>query len=702
MQTREEIQGTIPSLFGTDAEVKREEILHYFLRTFELFEKVFEPFVSDDVFYLQPDPQRHPLIFYFGHTAAFFINKLMVSKVIDTRIDPHLESMFAIGVDEMSWDDMQQEHYRWPTVSQAKAYREAVKTKIVHLIQTQPLTLPITWDDPFWWVILMGIEHENIHIETSSVLHRQLSLVDVSTSDFWKINTDRSDIVPANTLVTFAKTTVTLGKSHKDDYYGWDNEYGHYEKTVDAFKTSQFLVSNGEFLAFVQAKGYETRDFWSDEAWEWLQHDKRNYPKFWIKQDNGDFHYRTLFEEIALPLNWPVEVNYHEAKAFCSYKQGLDHHFYTLLTQEQWEVLAHDAKLTQLDQGNIRLQSASACAVDSYKMGKVYDVCGNVWQWTESFMDGFDGFKPHPVYDDFSTPTYDGKHNILKGGSFISLGNATLASSRYAFRRHFMQHAGFRYVQTNKEVMMEKMNNYETDTQVSQYCDFHYGVEHFGVENFAKNLATLSANTLDQSKRTKALDLGCAVGRASFELAHYFDEVTGVDFSARFIQVGTHLKEGGKISYKRQIEGDISEIKTVSLDELGYVDVAKKVDFLQGDACNLKPIITGYDLVMAVNLIDRLYEPELFLKDIVHRINSGGVLVISSPYTWLEEFTAKEHWLGGFVKEGKDYFTLDALDDILSEHFDRLQEPVDIPFVIRETKRKYQHTLAEVSFWKKR
>ena len=120
---------------------------------------------------------------------------------------------------------------------------------------------------------------------------------------------------------------------------------------------------------------------------------------------------------------------------------------------------------------------------------------------------------------------------------------------------------------------------------------------------------------------------------------------------------------------------------------------------IQGDATNLKPQFTGYDLVLAANLIDRLYDPRRFLETIHERLNPGGVLVVTSPYTWLEEFTKKENWLGGVRQAGEPYWTLDALREILSRHFEPLDEPQNLEFVIRETRRKFQHTVAEVTAW---
>ncbi len=88
-------------LDGLSVEDKRREIRRYFHQGFDLFESLFELFASDDVFYEQPEPTRHPMIFYFGHTAVFYINKLVLSKALKEGIDPRFEGLFAVGVDEM-------------------------------------------------------------------------------------------------------------------------------------------------------------------------------------------------------------------------------------------------------------------------------------------------------------------------------------------------------------------------------------------------------------------------------------------------------------------------------------------------------------------------------------------------------------------------------------------------------------------------
>jgi putative 4-mercaptohistidine N1-methyltranferase len=242
---------------------------------------------------------------------------------------------------------------------------------------------------------------------------------------------------------------------------------------------------------------------------------------------------------------------------------------------------------------------------------------------------------------------------------------------------------------------------YETDAAVSQYCEFHYGSTYFGVPNFAAQCVAACCRYTQDRPRRRALDLGCAVGRASFELAREFEFVTGIDFSARFIRVALQLKEEGAAHFELVEEGDIVSYREIRLSELGLDRVPGGVEFFQGDATNLKPQFTGYDLILAANLIDRLSDPKRFVETIHERLNPGGILVISSPYTWLEEFTKKEHWLGGFRRGGEPQLTLDALRELLSPHFVMLDAPQNVEFVIRETRRKFQHTVAELTVWQR-
>ncbi|MCK9269931.1 MAG: 5-histidylcysteine sulfoxide synthase [Bacteroidales bacterium] len=688
-----------------EAEDKRKEILEYFQKTYQLHEQLYETLRSDETFYMRADPLRHPLVFYLGHTAAFFINKLILARLLDKRVNARFESIFAIGVDEMSWDDLDETHYEWPSVAEVRRYRKEVRQVVEELIATLPLEMPITWTHP-WWTIMMGIEHERIHLETSSVLIRQLPIDQVKPQPLWEICTE-SGLAPVNELIPVKGGEVLMGKKRDHPLYGWDNEYGLHAEEVESFDAAKFLVSNKEFLEFVKDDGYATEKYWTEEGWRWRNYRNAGHPVFWIKGDSGMWKLRTMTHIIEMPWNWPVEVNYLEAKAFTNWKSERTGETYRLPTEEEWCRLREtqtipDQPFWEKAPGNINLEYfASPVPVDKFRFGEFYDIIGNVWQWTETPINGFPGFEVHPFYDDFSTPTFDMRHNLIKGGSWISTGNEATRDSRYAFRRHFFQHAGFRYIRSDAPVKIQQ-TTYETDALVSQYCESHYGKTYFDVPIFAARSAGICIKYMSGKPHRKALDLGCAVGRTTFELARHFDFVTGLDFSARFIKIADDLLSNGRIRYVLPEEGELVSFHEVTIEESGFADLRDKVEFYQGDAVNLSPKYSGYDLIFAGNLIDRLYDPGKFLDSIHERINGGGLLILASPYTWLETYTPRQKWLGGYKKDGEPVTTLDGLHQHLDANFTLIGEPFKIPFVIRETRNKFQHTLTEFTVWEKK
>jgi protein-L-isoaspartate O-methyltransferase len=295
-----------------------------------------------------------------------------------------------------------------------------------------------------------------------------------------------------------------------------------------------------------------------------------------------------------LPLNWPVDVNYLEAQAFCAWKSQQTNTHITLPSEALWHALkefsqAPDEKnWKKIAPFNINLEHySSACPVDMFQSNGFYDVLGNVWQWTTTAIDGFEGFEVHPLYDDFSVPTFDGRHNIFKGGSFISTGNELLKESRYAFRRHFPQHAGFRYVEVSPSY-----------NQIQEQKQQIFQDEH---EAFFKQAVQTVLQYTKEFKSNSALNLGCYYGTASFLLAQHYKNVTGVDFTARNILNAQNQKEEQKV---------------------------KNCQFWQGDSCNLKPHFKGYDLILVTNDFNELYCIETFLNELPKRLNENGLLIL--------------------------------------------------------------------------
>jgi 5-histidylcysteine sulfoxide synthase/putative 4-mercaptohistidine N1-methyltranferase len=700
---------------------KRDELRRYFHQTCEIYERLFALIKNDEAFYVRHEPLRHPLVFYFAHPAVFYVNKLIAGRLISERLDAKLEAMMAVGVDEMSWDDLNTAHYDWPTVQKVRDYRLRVRELVDDFLATMPLTLPIAQDSPAW-VILMGIEHERIHLETSSVIMRMMPLdnlrrgheLSIDEHDLWGACPD-TGTPPANEWLPVAGRTVRLGKPEADRTYGWDNEYGTEEVSLPPFRAARQLVSNAEFLRFIESGGYQDESLWTEEGRGWLLYTNARHPRFWVGRD-GLYFQRNLLDEIPLPLDWPVEVNCLEAQAYCTWLARTTGANVLLPTEAHWHALHEDAVSSaegtlEFDQprwnsapGNINLEKfASSSPVTMFPQGCFFDVVGNVWQWTRTPIMPFQRFAVHPLYDDFSVPTFDGRHNLIMGGSWISTGNEALASARYAFRRHFFQHAGFRPIveEPGSEADTAGARLYETDGLVTQYLDFHYGDAVLGVPNFPRACVEATMPLVPADRRRRCLDIGCSVGRSAFEFARHFEHVDAVDFSARFIQSGVRLQEGSELLYEIPTEGELTTSRSIALDRLGLVEAAPRVLFMQGDACNLKPVYANYDLVFAGNLIDRLYDPALFLAEISERILADGLLVITSPYTWLVDYTPKEKWLGGRREHGEPLTTFAGLERLLKSTFD-LVDRRDVPFVIRETARKHQHTVAEMTAWRRR
>ncbi|MFT4549060.1 MAG: putative 4-mercaptohistidine N1-methyltransferase [Verrucomicrobiales bacterium] len=241
------------------------------------------------------------------------------------------------------------------------------------------------------------------------------------------------------------------------------------------------------------------------------------------------------------------------------------------------------------------------------------------------------------------------------------------------------------------------MNPYETQKLVDEYLLFHYGSDEevltypdgpVGALGFAIRSVTAMMDV--GRPRGRALDLGCAVGRSSFELSKFCDSVVGIDFSNAFIETAEKIRSGASLGYQRLEEGSL---KTPLVAEAPTCSRPELVSFEVGDAMDLRADIEGFDLVHAANLICRLPEPSRLLRRLGELVGSGGELILTTPCTWLGEFTPPENW-----PEGR---TIDWLQRELDGDFE-LDEVKDLPFLIRETARKFQWTVAQGSRWIRR
>ena len=193
-------------------------------------------------------------------------------------------------------------------------------------------------------------------------------------------------------------------------------------------------------------------------------------------------------------------------------------------------------------------------------------------------------------------------------------------------------------------------------------------------------------------EETTALEVGCAVGASSFELARSCVRVEGSDYSESFITAAQRLQAEGHHPALQTVEGFLS----APFEAMVPVDIDRsRVSFSVQDATQLPEGIGPYDVVLAANLICRLPDPEAFLNRLGDLVKPGGQLLLTTPFTWLEEYTPKERWIGGIDPDRRSEAELMKR---LGGEF-RLHRRLDLPFLIREHERKYQLGIALGTTW---
>ena len=244
-------------------------------------------------------------------------------------------------------------------------------------------------------------------------------------------------------------------------------------------------------------------------------------------------------------------------------------------------------------------------------------------------------------------------------------------------------------------------NTYETDELLHQYLVFHYGTAEdqfpytFGGSDaldFPKRCALEGPAQQAGLRQGRALDLGCAVGRSTFELARHYQEVIGIDYSHIFIKAANSLKRDGSCMASRQDEGSVTTNLELQVDT--SID-RTRVSFEQGDALSIRDDIGQFDLVLACNLICRLKEPLHLIRRLADLVKPGGCLFLTTPFTWMESYTPKANWLGNGSED-----SFDGLRRGLEPAFN-LDADWDMPFIIREHTRKFQYSIAKASRWRR-
>ncbi len=237
--------------------------------------------------------------------------------------------------------------------------------------------------------------------------------------------------------------------------------------------------------------------------------------------------------------------------------------------------------------------------------------------------------------------------------------------------------------------------DYESKKLLSEYLLMHYGSHDermpWGIGRLsAIDFPAVTAAMFTQKRVDLTLDLGCAVGAASFHLSKTSKKVIGLDQSKTFIDAANKLKSTGRLKYSYQEDG-LNFIDSEAVIPSGAK--SEKVSFAVADVMKLPDGFKGFDRVHASNLLCRLERPKQFLESLARLLNKDGELVLASPFSWSEEFTPQENWPTG------DSWAW--LQQCLSKDFVCLGH-ADEMFIIREHLRKFQLGVSKVSKWRRK
>lgn len=327
--------------------------------------------------YDRPIPERHRIVFYLGHLEAFDWNQIARRHLNTPSFHPEFDLLFEAGIDPEPGKAPSDRPSDWPKLGEVLDYKNRIRETVDRL-----------WDNVSPDVRQMSIEHREMHAETFTYMLHNL--------EHEKKAARGSEELPAvrehkPETISIPPGKATLGK-RTGDGFGWDNEFQQVTQTVPAFAIGKHKITNGEYLDFVNEGAAA--------------------PHYWVRR-NGRWFYHGMFEDIPLPLDWPVYVSRQEAAAYAEWKGK------SLPTEAQFHRAAHG--IPDGARGNFDYRRWEPIPVnaspESDSAFSVSQLVGNGWELTSTAFAPFDGFAPQPTYPGYSANFFDNQHYVVKGAS---------------------------------------------------------------------------------------------------------------------------------------------------------------------------------------------------------------------------------------------------------------------------------------------
>jgi iron(II)-dependent oxidoreductase len=403
------------------------------------------PLAEDDL-RRQHDPLMSPILWDLGHIAAF--EELWLFRRLVERV----------GWGEMPGMFNPFEHPRatrgalaLPSLEETLERLSSVRERVLELLARADLD----GGDPLLaggYVYRMVAQHECQHQETI------LQTLQLKQGEPYAAPRERAFSAavrpaPAGAMVYFPGGEVELGTD--DRLTAYDNERPRHRVRLAPFWIDVAPVSNGEYLAFVEAGGYERREFWSEAGWAWLGEAGVKAPKYW-EREGGGWWERTMDRRAALDPERPVcHVCWHEAEA---YARSVGKR---LPSEAEWEAAAAwdpvagvarrspwGDEAVSAEHANLEQLAFEPAPIGAYPENRspigCYGMIGDVWEWTSSEFTPYPGFSAFP-YAEYSAPFFGAEYRVLRGGSWATaplVARTTFRNWDYPIRRQIF--SGFR------------------------------------------------------------------------------------------------------------------------------------------------------------------------------------------------------------------------------------------------------------------
>jgi formylglycine-generating enzyme required for sulfatase activity len=335
--------------------------------------------IAPPALYERPIPERHRLIFYLGHLEAFDWN--LLGRALELpALHAAFDRLFSFGIDPDSTDLPTDRPADWPAAREVRDYNTDVRRALDAALQHAPADL-----------LHVAIEHRLMHAETFAYMLHHLPFEQKVAPMF---SAAPAGPAPETGMVEVPAGVATIGLK-RGEAFGWDNEFEQHQVEVPSFALARHKVTNGEYLQFIKA-GATAPHFWTCREGQWCYHG--------------------MFEDIPLPLDWPVYVSYDQAQAYARWKGK------SLLTEPQfhraaYDQASHDPSAFAGENVDFRRWDPEPVTASEPNRFGISQLVGNGWEWTATRFEPFPGFQPFSFYPGYSANFFDGQHYVLKGGS---------------------------------------------------------------------------------------------------------------------------------------------------------------------------------------------------------------------------------------------------------------------------------------------